>query len=86
MTKTFCECGISNQQPKHWVLHVNWRCLRTFHATWLVQAGADPKSVQAQRRHSRISTTMEIYAQIEPATSSLRTTIPAIFAPFDSTS
>jgi len=27
-------------------LHVNWRCLRTSHATWLVQAGADPKSVQ----------------------------------------
>ncbi|MBZ5656535.1 MAG: tyrosine-type recombinase/integrase [Acidobacteriia bacterium] len=46
-------------------LHVNWRCLRTSHATWLVQAGADPKSVQGQR-HSRISTTMEIYAQIVP--------------------
>jgi len=27
---------------------VNWRCLRTSHATWLVQAGADPKSVQGQ--------------------------------------
>ena len=47
-------------------LHVNWRCLRTSHATWLVQAGADPKSVQGQMRHSRISTTMEIYAQIVP--------------------
>ena len=45
---------------------VNWRCLRTSHATWLVQAGADPKSVQGQMRHSRISTTMEIYAQIVP--------------------
>jgi integrase len=45
---------------------VNWRCLRTSHATWLVQAGADPKSVQAQMRHSRISTTMDIYAQIVP--------------------
>ena len=43
---------------------VNWRCLRTSHATWLVQAGADPKSVQGQMRHSRISTTMDIYAQI----------------------
>jgi integrase len=48
-------------------LHVNWRCLRTSHATWLVQAGADPKSVQGQMRHSRISTTMDIYAQIVPA-------------------
>ena len=47
-------------------LHVTWRCLRTSHATWLVQAGADPKSVQGQMRHSRISTTMDIYAQIVP--------------------
>jgi site-specific recombinase XerD len=46
---------------------VNWRCLRTSHATWLVQAGADPKSVQGQMRHSRISTTMEVYAQIVSA-------------------
>ncbi|MGA8150449.1 MAG: tyrosine-type recombinase/integrase [Terriglobales bacterium] len=45
---------------------VSWRCLRTSHATWLVQAGADPKSVQGQMRHSRISTTMDIYAQIVP--------------------
>jgi len=45
---------------------MNWRCLRTSHATWLVQAGADPKSVQGQMRHSRISTTMDIYAQIVP--------------------
>ncbi len=50
---------------------VNWRCLRTSHATWLVQAGADPKSVQGQMRHSRISTTMDIYAQIVPASQRL---------------
>jgi site-specific recombinase XerD len=43
---------------------VNWRWLLTSHATWLVQAGADPKSVQSQMRHSRISTTLDIYAQI----------------------
>jgi integrase len=47
-------------------LRANWRCLRTSHATWLVQAGADPKSVQGQMRHTRISTTMDIYAQIVP--------------------
>jgi len=46
---------------------VNWRCLRTSHATGLVQAGADPKSVQGQMRHSRISTTMAVYAQIVSA-------------------
>jgi hypothetical protein len=32
----------------------------------MVQAGVDPKSVQGQMRHSRISTTMDIYAQFVP--------------------
>src|SRR5262249_37592118 len=44
----------------------NWRSLRTSCATWMVLAGADPKSVQGQMRHSRISTTMDIYAQFVP--------------------
>jgi integrase len=43
-----------------------WRSLRTSCATWMIQAGADPKSVQGQMRHSRISTTMDIYAQHVP--------------------
>jgi integrase len=42
---------------------VTWRCLRTSHATWLIQSGADVKSVQGQMRHSRSSTTLDIYAQ-----------------------
>lgn len=46
---------------------INWRCLRTSHATWMILAGADPKSVPGQMRHSRVSTTTEIYAQIVPA-------------------
>jgi integrase len=45
---------------------VNWRCLRTSHATWLKMAGADPKDIQGQMRHSRISTTMDIYTQFVP--------------------
>ena len=45
---------------------VNWRCLRTSHATWLKMAGADPKDIQGQLRHSRISTTMDIYTQFVP--------------------
>jgi len=45
---------------------INWRCLRTSHATWKVEAGANPKDVQGQMRHSRISTTMDIYAQFVP--------------------
>jgi integrase len=42
---------------------VNWRCLRTSHATWLNMAGVDPKTAQGQMRHSRMSTTMDIYTQ-----------------------
>jgi len=45
---------------------VNWRSLRTSYATWMVEAGANPKDVQGQMRHSRISTTMDIYAQFVP--------------------
>jgi integrase len=43
-----------------------WRPLRTSRATWMIEAGVDPKSVQASMRHSRISTTMDIYAQFVP--------------------
>jgi hypothetical protein len=32
----------------------------------MAHSGADPKSVQGQMRHSRISTTMDIYAQFVP--------------------
>lgn len=40
-----------------------WQSLRRSRATWMVQADIDPKTVQASMRHSRISTTMEFYAQ-----------------------
>jgi len=43
---------------------VNWQVFRRSYATWLVEAGADPKAVQGQMRHSRIGPTMDIYAQI----------------------
>ncbi|HXE89330.1 MAG TPA: tyrosine-type recombinase/integrase [Terriglobales bacterium] len=43
-----------------------WRALRTSCATWMVEAGANPKDVQGQMRHARISTTMDIYAQRVP--------------------
>lgn len=45
---------------------VNWRSLRTSRATWMVEAGANPKDVQGQMRHSRIQTTLDIYAQFVP--------------------
>jgi integrase len=45
---------------------VNWRCLRTSRATWMVEAGANVKDVQALMRHSRIQTTLDVYAQFVP--------------------
>ena len=48
---------------------VNWQVLRRSHATWLKLAGADPKDAQAQMRHSRVTTTLEIYQQFVPSRS-----------------
>jgi integrase len=45
---------------------VNWRSLRTSHATWLKMAGADVKDAQAQMRHAHASTTQDIYQQFVP--------------------
>src|SRR5437879_269634 len=45
---------------------VNWRSPRTSHATWLKMAGAGVKDTQAQMRHSRSSTTLDIYQQFVP--------------------
>jgi integrase len=45
---------------------VNWRSLRTSHAVWLKLAGADIKDAQGQMRHSRASTTLDIYQQFVP--------------------
>ena len=44
-----------------------WRSLRTSCATWMVESGASAKDTQAQMRHARISTTMDIYVQHVPA-------------------
>jgi hypothetical protein len=41
--------------PKLGIGWVNWQVLRRSYATWLVEAGADPKAVQAQMRHSRVN-------------------------------
>lgn len=45
---------------------INWRCLRTSHAVWLKLAGADVKDAQGKMRHSRASTTMDVYQQLVP--------------------
>lgn len=45
---------------------VNWQVLRRSHATWLKLAGADVKDAQAQMRHSRVTTTLEVYQQFVP--------------------
>ena len=45
---------------------VNWQVLRRSCATWLQQAGVDVKDAQGILRHSRASTTMDIYQQLVP--------------------
>jgi integrase len=45
---------------------VNWRCLRTSRATWMIEAGANVKDVQGQMRHSNVQTTLDVYAQFVP--------------------
>jgi len=44
----------------------NWQTLRRSCATWMVESGGDVKSVQGQMRHTRASTTLDIYSQIVP--------------------
>ena len=45
---------------------VNWQVLRRSYATWLKLLGADVKDAQALLRHSRASTTLDIYQQFVP--------------------
>ena len=45
---------------------VNWQVLRRSFATWLKMAGADVKDAQGLMRHSRASTTLDIYQQVVP--------------------
>jgi len=42
---------------------VNWQVLRRSFATWLKMKGADVKDAQALMRHSRASTTLDVYQQ-----------------------
>ena len=44
----------------------NWQILRRSFATWLKLAGADVKDAQGLMRHSRTSTTLDIYEQFVP--------------------
>ena len=45
---------------------VNWQVLRRSFATWLKMTGADVKDAQGLMRHSRASTTLDIYQQSVP--------------------
>jgi integrase len=45
---------------------INWQVLRRSFATWLKMKGADVKDAQALMRHSRASTTLDIYQQFVP--------------------
>ena len=46
---------------------VNWRCLRTSFATLLKEKGVHVRDAQALMRHSKASTTLEIYQQTTDA-------------------
>jgi integrase len=61
LTRYLKPAGLQMAMP--WL---NWRCLRTSHAVWLKLAGADVKDAQGQMRHSRASTTLDIYQQFVP--------------------
>lgn len=43
---------------------MNWQVLRRTSATWLQQARVDVKDAQGILRHSRASTTQDIYQQV----------------------
>ena len=45
---------------------VNWHVLRRSCVTWLRQAGVDVKDAQGIMRHSRASTTQDVYQQLVP--------------------
>ena len=45
---------------------VNWQVLRRSCATWLQQAGVDVNDAQGIMRHSRASTTQDVYQQLVP--------------------
>ena len=45
---------------------LNWQVLRRSCATWLQQAGVDVKDAQGILRHSRASTTQDVYQQLVP--------------------
>jgi integrase len=47
-------------------LKLDWRCLRRTYGTLGAASGADVKALQGLMRHSRISTTLDIYAQHVP--------------------
>jgi integrase len=45
---------------------VNWQALRRSYATWLRMVGTDPRDRQSLMRHSRFTTTAEVYEQDLP--------------------
>jgi len=57
---------------------VNWQVLRRSCANWLQQAGVDVKDAQGILRHSRASTTQDVYQQLVPE--SQRTAVRALTA------
>ena len=45
---------------------MNWQVLRRSYATWMSQAQVNVKDAQGLMRHSRASTTQDVYQQVVP--------------------
>ena len=45
---------------------VTFHSLRHTHATWLLQGGADMRTVQERLGHARVGTTLEVYGHVMP--------------------
>ena len=45
---------------------LNWQVLRRSYATWMSQAQVNVKDAQGLMRHSRASTTQDVYQQVVP--------------------
>jgi integrase len=52
--------------PKLGIGWVNWQVLRRSCATWMDQANLNVKDAQGLMRHSRASTTQDVYQQVVP--------------------
>jgi integrase len=59
--------GEPKSQAANATIGLSRSVVERIHASWMVEAGADPKAVQGLMRHAKIQTTLDVYAQFVPA-------------------